>query len=53
MAASEVFKKVWKECTDDERYRTLGMEFKAEQKEWDKQQRNESGKEEEKDDSET
>jgi len=36
LAASEVFKGVWKRCTGDERYGTLKAEFVKEQKEWDK-----------------
>ncbi|KAK3678070.1 hypothetical protein LTR78_002165 [Recurvomyces mirabilis] len=37
LAASEVFKAVWRRCTSDERYLELKKEFLEEQKVWDRQ----------------
>jgi hypothetical protein len=39
LAASEVFKEVWRRCTSDERYLQLKAEFLAEQKTWDRAQK--------------
>lgn len=36
LAASEVFKAVWRTCMSDERYLKVKKEFLEEQKEWDK-----------------
>ncbi|KAK4574711.1 hypothetical protein LTR86_001552 [Recurvomyces mirabilis] len=36
LAASEVFKAVWRRCTSDERYLELKKEFLEEQKVWDR-----------------
>lgn len=39
LAASEVFKEVWKQCTSDEDFVALREEWKAERKMWDKEQK--------------
>ena len=39
LAASEVFKAVWRRCTEDEKYLALKQEFLDEQREWDKIQK--------------
>lgn len=39
-AASEVFKKVWRSCIEDEEYLRLKGEFQKEQKKWDREQKN-------------
>jgi len=46
LAASEVFKGVWRRCTSDERYLELKEEFVAEQKAWEKEQKKMSVKKE-------
>jgi hypothetical protein len=47
LAASEVFKGVWKGCTSDEGYLVLKKEFLREQKEWDRVQKKMKAKDEE------
>lgn len=39
LAASEVFKVVWKQCTSGEEYITLREEWKEERKVWDKEEK--------------
>ena len=39
LEASEVFKKVWRNCTEDAKYLEMKAEFQREQKEWDKAQK--------------
>lgn len=45
LAASEVFKEVWRACMADEKYLDLKKEFLEEQKEWDAAQKKGSKKE--------
>ena len=45
LRASEIFKKVWRECTSDEKYLKLKDEFLTEQKGWDKTQKKKTKKE--------
>jgi hypothetical protein len=40
LAASEIFKVVWRQCTSDSNYLGLKEAFLKEQKEWDKREKN-------------
>ena len=52
LAVSELFKGVWRECLADEGYQRLKGEFLAEQKEWDRMQKNVKKEDESGDDNE-
>ena len=39
LAASKVFKKVWRSCMTDEKYLDLRQQFQGEQKKWDRAQK--------------
>lgn len=45
LAASEVYKQVWRACMADEKYVKLKQEFVEEQKEWEKKRKKEKGEE--------
>jgi hypothetical protein len=40
LAASEIFKTVWRQCTSDSDYLGLKEAFLKEQKEWDRREKN-------------
>ena len=46
LAASEVFKEVWRSCMADANYLTLKQEFVEEQKEWEKKKKKDGEDEE-------